>query len=243
MARLDDGLSDAQAWALLAEQTSTRNLLAYGLRALRTAAFLETTRDPIMTMLSIGLEKLLKMALGLAHLAEHREWPPVAIFRDHWRHDLDTMLRETLDTLRARLDRANHRPYVESLLDAVERDPVLVPLVAALSRYGRQGRFYNLDTLAESPQRGPSPEAMWSSVEQILLAHDEKLRTRLSAVTGRDAEAHEALIHQMEARTADSLQRLWDLIAMAGVQGMHGARGRGWGVDIDRDLVGRQIRA
>ena len=64
MAQVQDGLNQTQAFALIFETTSTRNLLGYCLWALRNARFWETTRDPILTMLSIGGEKLLKMSLG-----------------------------------------------------------------------------------------------------------------------------------------------------------------------------------
>ena len=61
MVPFNDGLSQSQALALIAETTSARNLLGYGIRALRQSEFLETTIDPVMTMLSIGVEKLQKM--------------------------------------------------------------------------------------------------------------------------------------------------------------------------------------
>ena len=65
----DDDLSVLQGLNFLQESDSAKHLLAYGIRALRTAAFIETTRDPIMTMLSIGVEKMLKIGLGLDYLA------------------------------------------------------------------------------------------------------------------------------------------------------------------------------
>ena len=40
-------------------------------------------------------------------------------------------------------------------------------------------------------------------------------------------------------RMAESLQRYWDLVSMAGVQGVLGDRGKGWGHDFKS--VGRQI--
>lgn len=55
--------------------TSTRNLLAYGIRVIRTGAFIDTTRDPILTMLSIGVEKLYKLTLGLIALDCDHKWP------------------------------------------------------------------------------------------------------------------------------------------------------------------------
>lgn len=68
-------LDRQQAFALLAEMTSTRNLLAYGIRVIRTGAFIDTTRDPIQTMLSIGVEKLYTLTLGLIALARDQRWP------------------------------------------------------------------------------------------------------------------------------------------------------------------------
>lgn len=72
--------SSVKGFALSAEMTSTRNRIAYGLRVVRTGFFVETTRDPILTMLSIGVEKLDKLTLG-----------PVAPDRDHkWPHTAET---------------------------------------------------------------------------------------------------------------------------------------------------------
>ena len=56
--RYDDELTMQQSLNLEQESDSAKHLLSYGVRTLRTAAFIETTRDPIMTMLSIGVEKL-----------------------------------------------------------------------------------------------------------------------------------------------------------------------------------------
>lgn len=44
---------------------------------------------------------------------------------------------------------------------------------------------------------------------------------------------------KLNERMADSLQRFWDLVAMAAVQGALGERGKGW--DHDFKSIGRQI--
>jgi hypothetical protein len=43
-------LATQQGFALIEEMDSARNLLAYGERVIRTAAFIETTRDPSFTV-------------------------------------------------------------------------------------------------------------------------------------------------------------------------------------------------
>jgi hypothetical protein len=54
--RYDDELSQFQEINLIQESDSAKHLLVYGTHALRAAAFIEPARDPIMTMLSIGVE-------------------------------------------------------------------------------------------------------------------------------------------------------------------------------------------
>ncbi|GAA1458008.1 hypothetical protein [Williamsia maris] len=55
-----EGLDERQQLAFIAEIDSTRNLLAYGLRALRTDALIDNIQYPLLTVLSIGLDKLKK---------------------------------------------------------------------------------------------------------------------------------------------------------------------------------------
>lgn len=242
MAQVQDGLNQTQAFALIFETTSTRNLLGYGLWALRNARFWETTRDPILTMLSIGVEKLLKMSLGLTHVAEQAEWPPLAKFRDTWRHNIVSMHDDLMQTIRRRLPEATHPAYVESQLVEVEADPVLPVLMAALSRYGQSGRFYYLDELALSPQTGEDPSHMWSEAENVALRLDPVMKAKFEAASGSAPDVFDAFIHELEARMAESIERWWDVIALAGKHGILGERGKAWGFDVEKSMVGRQVR-
>lgn len=126
-----------------------------------------TTRDPIMTMLSIAVEKLLKVAFGLLHIKDHRHWLPLHVLKNDYRHDLvrtEQLLRETIHD---RADRATHRFYMDQALTVLESDPVWPPLIAALNRYGKDGRFYSLDALAENPQCSrPCPSLLIRSATQ-----------------------------------------------------------------------------
>lgn len=148
-------LDRQQEFALLAEMTSTRNLLAYGIRVIRTSAFIDTTRDPILTMLSIGVEKLYKLTLGLIALDREQKWPTKAETKARG-HGLVPMHREIMDELRKRT--ASKSLYVRALITEVNSDPLVVPIMDALDMYGRMGRFYNLDQLGDHPQP-VSPDA------------------------------------------------------------------------------------
>lgn len=234
----DDDLSVLQSLNFLQESDSAKHLLAYGIRALRTAAFIETTRDPIMTMLSIGVEKMLKIGLGLGYLATNRVWLPLAVLKNDYRHNLVKMEALLRDAIRDNVGRATHRYYIDQALAAVESDPVWMPLVAALNRYGQEGRFYYLDALAENPQREESPQVFWDAAERVALENEPELNDLFRKMVD-DFSLSEEFYSKLNSRMADSLQRYWDLVAMAGVQGVLGDRGKGWGHDFK--LIGRRI--
>ena len=69
-----DGLDDQQSLALGAEITSTRNLLHYGTEIVESARLTDTTRDPIMTLLSIGFKKHFQLTVGIAVLEHEGAW-------------------------------------------------------------------------------------------------------------------------------------------------------------------------
>ena len=50
---------------LLREIASASNLLSYGTKVLRDIEFIDSAQEAIMTTLSIGLEKLYKLSLGM----------------------------------------------------------------------------------------------------------------------------------------------------------------------------------
>jgi hypothetical protein len=235
--RYDDELTMQQSLNLEQESDSAKHLLAYGVRTLRTAAFIETTRDPIMTMLSIGVEKLLKLSLGLLYVEDNRQWLPLEVLKNEYRHDLIKMERLLREAIQERADRATHRYYVDQALTAVKNDTVWPPLIAALNRYGKEGRFYYLDALAENPQREESPQSYWDEAERAALQVEPELNNLFSRMIS-DFSLSDEFYQRLNARVADSLEKWWNLVAMAAVQGVLGERGKAWGHGIK--AVGRQ---
>ncbi len=236
--RYSDELSKLQEINLIQETDSAKHLIAYGIQSLRTAAFIETTRDPIMTMLSIGIEKALKLGLGLLHVEENRTWLPARVLKNEYRHDLvkmESLLREAIRTNTAR---ATHRYWVDEALAAVDTDLVWPALVAALNRYGQEGRFYYLDALADNPQREESPQVFWDAAERVALESDPTLKGLFDRMM-RDYSLSDEFYRKLNERMADSLQRFYDLMSMAAIQGVVGERGKAWGHYFKN--VGRQI--
>lgn len=230
-------LSQRQVVALLDEMTSTRNLLAYGLRVIRSAAFIDATRDPILTMLSIGLEKLYKITLGLVSLDHDHRWPSKAEMQRRG-HNLLEMHEAVLGELHART--ADSTPYVRGLVEEVEKDQVVAPIVAALDLYGRGGRFYNLDELGGHSQP-ISPGAAWQEIEAAVLLDPavQALFQRAMADTS-DGAIWAEMTEALHERIAVSVERLWTAVAVCGRNHVLGETGRAFGVEVHPDAVGRQ---
>lgn len=231
-------LDDIQYGAFLAEIHSSQNLLGYGSKVLREARFIETTLDPIMTMLSIGVEKLLKLNMGVARVARGEQWPTKAEMREHGHGILrlyETVLEEADPGVRS------STPYVRGLFEALANDPVLPPLLAVLDRYGSYGRFYNLDRLGDSPQAGESPAQMWDAAENATLASPRVAALQQASQDDiMSNDATDAFYAAVQAQVADSLRGLWFALHRAGMNGVFGNPGRLFGSLIDPDSVGRQ---
>lgn len=230
-------LNATQAGALLSEVTSARNLLAYGVRTVRTAAFIETTRDPVLTMLSIGVEKLYKLTLGLVRLDEQGQWPTKGQMKaiGHGSAEMHLLVMGALGR-RA----AGKSQYVRSLVEDVESDPVVGPVIDTLDLYGRMGRFYYLDQLGDSPQ-DVNPDDLWQKIEDAALTlPDVALLHERTFAHLQDRNAYQELLEALNERTALAVERVWLAIAAAGINGALGATGVLFGHEVHPDAVGRQ---
>lgn len=233
------GLTRDQGFALIFEMGSTRNLLGYGIRTVRTAAFIETTRDPILTMLSIGVEKLFKLALGLISLDADATWPDRNTMQNKYRHNLIDMWDALLGELRTRS--MDSTDYVKGLLAEVENDPIVPPLLEALDMYGRSGRFYYLDLLAENPQSFDNPSGYWNQIDAAaLLEPGLKAKFHVASADVSNQAAWDDFHSSLHGAVADSVERLWTMIAVLGRNNVMGETGSTFGFEVHPDMVGRQ---
>lgn len=230
--------TQAQSFAFLGEMTSTRNLLAYGIRVLKNAPFFDTTLDPILTMLSIGVEKYFKLIIGVISLSDTGEWPTTAEMKRH-RHGIYAMWEHVRQEVGVRVDPTNE--YLARLLATVDADEVLPAILDVLDRYGQSGRFYNLDMLGDSPQEKLSPEQMWAGVTEAAHADPEsqvKFTAAMVDLTNNEAwdEYHRAIC----ARVAVALERMWEMLSRMGMNNVFGDTGRTLGFEVRASSVGRQ---
>lgn len=230
-------LDRQQGLALLAEMTSTRNLLAYGIRIIRTGAFIETTRDPILTMLSIGVEKLYKLTLGLIALDERRTWLTRDEMKAHG-HNLVAMHQAVMESLRIRT--ASKSQYVRKLVVDVDADLAIEPVINALDLYGQMGRFYYLDQLGDHLQL-VSPDDAWQKIERAAIADPQVASLYKQAMDHiGDNAAWDRFVRALNERIAVAVERLWIMIAVCGRNHVLGETGGVFGFEVHPDAVGRQ---
>ncbi len=231
-------LDSQKAFALIGEMTSTRNLLGYGVKVLRVSRFMETTRDPIMTLLSIGVEKLLKLTVGVVSLDETTSWPSKSTMTA-FGHGIDDLFDHAMVQIRSRT--ATSSDYVQDLVATVENDIVLRPLLAALDRYGKSGRFYNLDLLADRPQPDTDPAHMWDEAEGAALGDPAIARLQLIANSrSNDNQAWDNFYAALQGRMADSIEGCWNMISRVGINHALGVTGDVLGWELAPNAVGRQ---
>lgn len=232
------GLDRNQAWAYIAEINSTRQLLTFGLETNRNTRVAPTTRDPVLTMLSIGVEKLYKLTLGTIGLHRSGAWPSFEETKGRG-HQVEKMHLEVMTDLRADIP-PGKRSLVERL-EEIESDKVLPPLISALDSYGRGGRFHYLDKLG-SKIIFEDPEIAWGRIDAAAQNEPEVSRTRAAAFTDHLESARwNEYSAAAQRRIADSIDRVWDLISLSGQNRVFGELGVSFGAEIRINVPHRRL--
>jgi len=139
------------------------------------------------------------------------------------------MNRVVLALMEDQYERTNSEGYIQELLDEVRSDEILSILLSTFSRYATQGRFYNLDHLADSAQAEPSPAELWEDMHQLLLQANP-------ALLSDDAARRPAL----NRRIRESLATWCELIQRSWMTGVFGDEARQWGPQLTISDPGRE---
>jgi hypothetical protein len=218
----DDLLPIHMAAALSYEVDAAANLLARSVSLVREFRYVSLDADPLLACLAIGVEKVTKLTLGLASIEETGRWPDKSTMKGLFGHRVATLDRHCRDYVRDHLDRVPSAPYIRRLLASVETDDLLALVMTVLDRYGTQGRFYNLDALAETPQLEPAPRELWEDVERAVWKGNDG---RLAKPGG--PRFNEARL-EINNRIADSIDGWWELYFRAWINGVMGPHARQW---------------
>ncbi|MCP2273968.1 hypothetical protein LV75_006500 [Actinokineospora diospyrosa] len=183
--------------------------------------------DPLLACLSIGVEKTTKLTLGMAGVQDSGRWPDKATMKGSWGHQVVLLDRKCREYMTSHADRSTVTPLIRRLLDEVARDHVLAAVLETLDRYGTEGRFHNLDALAESPQAKPSPRDLWTRTDLLVWESDPAL---LATVGGPGfAQART----QVNGIISASITRWRELYFRAWITGVLGTDARQWSAYLD----------
>lgn len=213
-------LTKDQQLALIFETSSVRALLRHGVDRLLEMRYINADIDPVLTTLSIGVEKLMKLTWGLLEVAAGRSWPSKTVMQNQGNGVKS--LNELIDPhLGAAVD-LPAQPWVQGLRDGVNNDPYWALILSALDSYGRSGRFHYLDQLAEQPQPWQSPRDDWDQLEQAISNDRPEL---LADLTGSNEDWRRART-EINAVIAASVTAWWEMIFRFWIQGAAGQFGK-----------------
>jgi hypothetical protein len=164
-------------WAVLSKELdAAASLLVHGIRILLVDGYSVLDAPAVLACLATGAEKLLKLTVGMVAIEETGTWPNKKTMAERYRHAILALERHARAAITRRIDNSEAPGYIRELLSSIENDVVIGPVLEALDNYARQGRFYNLDMLADVPQVGLSPSELWhDGMETKILLADTSL--------------------------------------------------------------------
>lgn len=217
---------------LLPEVTSARRVLASADRLLRQSGPLERDLDAVLATYSIGVERMMKLALGTASVSRGEGWPTdMGYTRAGWGHALDEMDARLRKTLRSSVaaNQSEHKRLLETWICTLDRDEVWAAAIGALRNYADAGRYHHLDQIRGGEVRSRSSHDMWAAVESAAIATNADLSDHYERVQGgADFEPFEI---ELRARVADVIKRWVSIICLFGFHGILGPDWRALGAD------------
>jgi len=213
-------LTRDQQLALIFETGSVQALLRHGVNQLLEVRYINADIDPVLTTLSIGVEKLMKLTWGLLEVAAGRSWPSRTVMQEQG-HGVK-FLNELIGPYLGAAVGPPAQPWVQGLRDGVDSDPYWALILSALDTYGRSGRFYYLDKLAEQPQPWQSPRDTWDELEQAISNDRPELLADLAGSNEGNLRARA----EINAVIAASVTVWWEMIFRFWVQGAVGQFGK-----------------
>lgn len=217
---------------LFPEVTSARRALASADRLLRQDGDLERDLDAVLATYSIGIERLMKLALGAAAVSAGEGWPSnMGSTRQGWGHALDEMDARLRATLRGAIAAGDweHKRLLETWICTLDNDPVWAAAIRALRNYADAGRYHHLDQVRGGEVRSRSSHDMWDAVERAAVDSDGALAAHHQRTfDGADFDPFEAALR---AAIADSIKRWVSIVCLFGFHGVLGADWRVMGAD------------
>jgi hypothetical protein len=211
---------------ILPEVMSARSVLASADRLLRQDGPLERELDAVLATYSIGVERLMKLALGTAAVSRGEDWPQMGSTRNGWGHALDEMEQLLRTTFREAVADGSwdHKRLLETWVCTLDNDPIWAEAIRALRNYADRGRYHHLDQIGGGEVKSLSSSETWEQVQRVAIDNDPLLAEHYKrACSGEAVEPFES---ELRATVADALKRWVSIVCLFG---LHGVLGDDWG--------------
>lgn len=206
------------------EVNSARSVLASADRLLRQDGPLDRDIDAILAAYSIGVERLMKLALGTAAVSRGDGWPKnMGSTRKGWGHALDEMDARLTEVLREAVAGCDweRKPMLETWLCAIDNDLAWAETVRTLRNYADAGRYHHLDHVAGREVVSRSSRDMWDEVERAAIDSDAGLAAHHQlTLEGADFAPFE---RELRAAVADLIKGWVSIVCLFGFHGVLGA--------------------
>jgi len=211
------------------EYRAANYLYEFGVNALRNPdiTYLPAIQAPVFALISTGMEKFLKLTLGLISVNRRGIWEDTKTMKG-FGHRLSIMNNIVMDYIKNNLNIATNPKCVELAFKSVPDLPTLNLIIKVLERYANSGRFYYIDELTGNEQSEESPDALWDKVESKIC----ELCPNIHALLSQNEVFEKALGEELACYFA-----AWrKIIIQAGIQGLFGDRGILMANDILSDI-------
>lgn len=169
---------------LAVETENAVRLIAYSLNILKNPLSGPVDADPVFACLSLGMEKVLKLSVGLDAVHRSGDWPSKQVMRETYGHRIGKLDHVARSVIRDHLPEAAAPPYVQEALDACDADQLASKLVEAMARYAIDGRFHNLDHLAGESPGASTPLNLWMEIQRVVLSAPAAMAELTAEVEG-----------------------------------------------------------
>lgn len=188
--------------------------------------------DPVFACLSLGMEKVLKLSVGLDAVHRSGAWPPRQTMRETYGHRIGKLDQVARKVIRDHLHEAAAPPYVQEALDACDSDQLASKLVEAMARYATDGRFHNLDHLAGGSPGEGTPLNLWMEIQHVVLSSPAAMAELTAELEGPFRWPRTVV------NAVDRSVRGWlEMYRRAWVHGLFGQAGRE--VSVQFNVLGR----
>lgn len=219
---MTDNLKAGHGFALIFEAASAQNFLREGIAGLRASHAADNSYETTLTVLSLGLQKVIKLSLGLIGVRDHGYWPDPA-----------SMMTSSADIYQGYANLAkyasdkqtqHHIPdYDGARFSNFDADPVWPLIVECLAYYESIAGFQHIDFLSEEDDEVRTrPNAYWRIQGIVLgsnLEHSDSIAAPFLPISGKDKE-------RVNRAIADRVETWWSTLYDLWAEGLFGTRGQ-----------------